>query len=159
MTRRIVIARGRKRIARGLRHEDIQEESPAHQWKYYFDMLETSPSANYRLAVLMRRFTYAVIEGDGVDNHEPIEVVLVRHIIAMPRDHIEGTVTLAGHEQCSLIFAYDLVIDLTILVPCNRRLEVSRIRQAICSCAWSPLIKSFIMETPIQRSRKRNSTV
>lgn len=76
-----------------------------------------------------------MIKGDGVDDHEPIEIVLVRRIIAMPRDHVEGTVTLAGHEQLSLVFAYDLVIDLTILVPCNRRLEVSRIRQAVCSCA------------------------
>jgi len=80
-------------------------------------------------------FTHAVVKGDGIDDHEPIEIVFVRYVIAMPRDHVKGAATLIGYKQLSLIFTYDLVIDLAILVPSHRRLKVSRIRQAVRSCA------------------------
>lgn len=82
----------------------------------------------------MKTFTHAMIEGYRVDDHESIKVVLVRYIIAVPPDHVEGTVILIGHKQLSLILAHDLVIGLVILVPGHRRLKVSRIRQAVRSC-------------------------
>jgi len=92
-------------------------------------------------------FTHAVIEGYRVDDHESIEVVLVRYIIAVPGDHIEGTVTLVGHKQLSLIFAHDLVSDFAILVPSHRCLKISRIRQAVRTCMLASLINSLVKET------------
>lgn len=92
-------------------------------------------------------FTDAVIEGDGIDDHESTEIVFVRYVIAMPCDHVKGTVTLIGHEQLSLVFTYDLVIELAILVPSHRSLKVSRTRQTVCSCVLAQLINSLIKET------------
>lgn len=142
MTRKIEIERENRgcvtRIFRRTTEEEgkKREISRALMRSKIDETLETSP-VDYRLAALTRRFTHTVIEGDGVDGHESIEIVLVRYIIAVPRDYVEGTVTLAGHEQLSLIFAYDLIIDLTILVPCDRRLKVSWVCQAVRSYALS----------------------
>lgn len=83
-------------------------------------------------------FTHAMIERDGIDGHEPIEIVFVWYVIAMPCDHVKGTMTLIGHKQLSLIFTYDLIIDLAILVPSYRRLKVSRIRQTVRPCTLIP---------------------
>lgn len=96
-------------------------------------------------------FTYAVIKRDGIDDHEPIEIIFVWYVIAVPCDHVKRTVTLIGHKQLSLIFTYDLVIDLAILVPSHRRLKISRIRQTVRSCTLAQLISSIIEETWIYR--------
>lgn len=85
-------------------------------------------------------FTYAMIKGNWIDDHKSIKIIFVRYIIAMPRDYVEGTVALIGHKQLSLIFAYDFIINFTILVPSHRCLKVSRTRQAIRSCILAPLI-------------------
>lgn len=87
-----------------------------------------------------------MIERDGIDDHELIEIVFVRYVIAMPCDHVKGAVTLIGHKQLSLIFTYDLVIDLAILVPSYRCLKVSRIRQTVRSCSLIQLINSLTKE-------------
>lgn len=99
----------------------------------------------------MKRSTHAVVKGDRVDDHKSIEIIFVRYVIAMPCDYVEGTVTLISRKQLSLIFAYDLVIDLAILVPSHRRLKVSRTRQAVRSYALAPLINSLVKETLIYR--------
>lgn len=46
----------------------------------------------------MVMFTYAVIKGDGIDNHEPIKIVFIRYVVAMPRNYVKGAVTLIGHK-------------------------------------------------------------
>lgn len=61
----------------------------------------------------------------------------------MPCDYVKGTVTLIGHKQLSLIFTYDLVIDLAILVPSHRRLKISRIRQTVRSCTLIRLLEKY----------------
>lgn len=96
-------------------------------------------------------FTHAVIKGNGIDDHESIEIVFIRYVIAMPRDYVKGAVTLFYREQLSLVFTYDLVIDLAILVPSHRSLKVSRIRQAVRSCVLAQPINSLIKETLIHR--------
>lgn len=96
-------------------------------------------------------FTHAMIKRDGIDDHEPIKIVFVRYVIAMPRNHVKGTMTLIGHKQFSLIFTHDLVIDLAILVRSHWCLKVSRIRQAIRSCVLAQLINSLIKGTLIYR--------
>lgn len=80
-------------------------------------------------------FTHAVIKRDGIDDHELIEIVFVRYVIAMPCDNVKGTVTLSSYKQLSLIFTCDLVFNFAILVPSHRRLKVSRIRQTVRSYA------------------------
>lgn len=96
-------------------------------------------------------FTHAMIKGNGINDHEPIEIVFVRNVIPVPRDHIEGTVILIDRKKLSLIFTYDLVIDLAIFVPSHRRLKVSWICQTVRSCMLAPFINSLIKKTLIYR--------
>ena len=75
--------------------------------------------------------TYAVVEGDGIDDHEVLEVVLVRRVVAVPGDHVERAVILSGLEQTSLIFVDDFIVDVDVFEPGRWRLEISRIGQTV----------------------------
>ena len=46
--------------------------------------------------------TNHVIEGDGVDDAEVLEVVLVGGIVTVPGNHVEGRVILVGYKQVTL---------------------------------------------------------
>lgn len=92
----------------------------------------------------MMMFTHAMVMWDGINDHELIEIVFIRNVISVPCDHVEGTVILIDHKQLSLIFTYDLVIDLAIFVPSHRRLKVSWICQTVRSWMLAPLINSLI---------------
>lgn len=85
-----------------------------------------------------------MIKGDRINDHESIEIIFVRYVIAVPCNYVKGTVTLIGHEELSLIFTYDFVIDFAILIPSHRCLKVSWIRQTVRSCALVQLITLFI---------------
>lgn len=47
-----------------------------------------------------------MIEGDRIDDHEVGEIVLVGHVVAVPRHHIERGVALLRREQHALVLAY-----------------------------------------------------
>ena len=40
--------------------------------------------------------THGVVEGDAVDDHELLQLVLVRRVVAVPTDHVEGRKVLGG---------------------------------------------------------------
>ncbi len=48
-------------------------------------------------------FSNHVVEGDGVDDAEVLQVILVGHVVAVPGHNVEGRVVLVGHEQVTLI--------------------------------------------------------
>lgn len=75
--------------------------------------------------------TYTMIEAHRVDGVEIGQVVLVGYVVAMPGDHIEGTVLLCGHKQMAEEFRYDLILSLNILEMSFRREKVTWIGQSI----------------------------
>lgn len=75
-----------------------------------------------------------MIEADRIDGHEARQIVLERHIVAVPGDHIEWRMLLQRHQQSTLIFRHHTVNDIgavAVLKPGGRRLEVARIRQTV----------------------------
>ena len=52
-----------------------------------------------------------MIVGDGVDDAELGEVVLVRCVVAVPGHHVEWRVVLGGHEQVALVLAHHLRVS------------------------------------------------
>ena len=76
-----------------------------------------------------------MIEGNRINDHEFVEVVLERDVVSMPSYHVERAVALLRGEQFAVILANDLVICFTVLVTGDRSLEISWIRQAIRSCS------------------------
>ncbi len=82
--------------------------------------------------------SYHVVKGDCVDDTEVLQVILVRHIVAMPGHNIKGWMILMSHEQVALVLWNDLVVgNISVFIPGNRGQEVSRIGQTICS--WNQL--------------------
>ncbi len=73
-----------------------------------------------------------MIKRDGVDDTEVLEVVLVRHVVAVPGDDIEGRVILVSDEEMALILGNDFEVgNVAVFVPSNGSEEVTGIGQSI----------------------------
>lgn len=78
-----------------------------------------------------------VVEGDGSDGVEAAEVVLVRVVVTVPGDDVEGSVVLSGRKEGVVEFAQDAVflgcirVLFVIIKGCNRSLEVTRVGETI----------------------------
>lgn len=75
--------------------------------------------------------TYAMIERNGIDNHKIGQVVLVRSVIAVPGNNIEGAVTLFGFEQVAGVFVYYFEGGLYVFVVSSRSFKVPRVGQPV----------------------------
>lgn len=73
-----------------------------------------------------------MIVRNAADGHEPAEIVFVRIIVAMPRHHVEGGVTLGGFEQVAAKFAIEVPFGVLVIFKKigDGRLEVTRVGQA-----------------------------
>ena len=75
---------------------------------------------------------YHVIERDGVDDAEVLEVVLVGDVVSVPGHNIEGRVILVGDEEVALIFRNHFEVrNVAVLVPSDRSEEVSGIGESV----------------------------
>lgn len=101
--------------------------------------------------------TYAVIERNRVNDHELVQIVLEGDVIPVPSYHVEGAVSLSGNEQLAVKFTEDLVVGFAVLVAGDRRLKVSRIRQAVCSCEETTKTRESgkLVELAAAASRRR----
>lgn len=79
---------------------------------------------------------YRMVEGNGVDDHELSQVVLVGGVVAVPGHDVEGAVALLGLEQVALVLGRDRVagVHLAVLEPRRRRKEVARVGQSVGAC-------------------------
>ena len=71
-----------------------------------------------------------VVEADRADRHEAREVVLVRHVVAVPGDHVERRMRELGRPQPAHELRDDLALAL-VLERGHRREEVARLREAL----------------------------
>lgn len=76
-----------------------------------------------------------MIEGNRINGHEFVEVVLERDVVPVPSNHVERAVVLLSGEQFAVVLANDLVICFTVLVTRDRSLKIPWIRQAVRSCS------------------------
>lgn len=75
-----------------------------------------------------------MIERDRINDHKSSQIVLVRHVISMPGDHIERTMRLLANKQLPLVLCDNFVIlHVSIFVPGAGREEMPRIRQPVRS--------------------------
>ena len=65
-----------------------------------------------------------MVKGGGVDDHEAGQVVPVGHIIAVPRDHVEGREVLLPLEEVALVLGDHSVIAGPLLKGSHRVLKV-----------------------------------
>jgi hypothetical protein len=74
-----------------------------------------------------------VVKRDGVHGAEAGQVVLVRHVVAVPGDDVVGGEILSRTEKLPVEFVEDRVVCLPLFEPGDRRLEVTGTRQSICT--------------------------
>ncbi len=74
-----------------------------------------------------------MVKGDGIHGAEARQVVLVGHVIAVPGDHVVGREILSRTEKLPVELVEDGVVRLPLFEPCDRRLEIARTRQSICT--------------------------
>lgn len=72
-----------------------------------------------------------MVIADRVHRAEPVQVVLERDVVAVPRNHVERGETHLGCENGAAVLVEHLVLALSVLVECNRALKVARVGKAI----------------------------
>lgn len=92
---------------------------------------ETDISSKFSWIYRLLIDTYAVIERDRVHDHESIQIVLVGDIITMPRDNVEGTVSLRCGKEFTLIFRNYRKRYVAVFEPRDWRQEVARVSKTI----------------------------
>lgn len=76
-----------------------------------------------------------VVKGDSVDGAELGEIVLAGRVVAVPGRHVEGREGLHRLKHAPAQLVHHHKVNLPVLVPGLRRLEVPRRCQAIGACA------------------------
>ena len=74
-----------------------------------------------------------MVEADRADRVEAREVVLVRRVVAVPRDDVERRVVDRGRPQVALELGHQLELAFAVLEPRVRRQEVARIGEAVAA--------------------------
>lgn len=72
-----------------------------------------------------------VVEADGVHGAEVVEVVLVRRIVTVPSDNVEGRMVLLRGKELSKELVHNSEVGLPVLVVSDRILEVTGIGKTI----------------------------
>ena len=76
--------------------------------------------------------TYAMVELDGIDDHEISQIVFVRDVISVPGDYVKRAVLLDGLEEMAAVFVDNFILDaVDVLEPGRRCFEIPRIGQPI----------------------------
>mmetsp|Transcript_212 Transcript_212/g.558 ORF Transcript_212/g.558 Transcript_212/m.558 type:complete len:209 (-) Transcript_212:403-1029(-) len=74
-----------------------------------------------------------MIEGNRVDDHKLVKIILVWHVVAVPSDDIKRGVILCCRKQCSLELRHYIEVTVDVFVRRSWSEEVTRISKAICS--------------------------
>ncbi len=72
-----------------------------------------------------------MIEADRADRVEAAQVVFVRRVVAVPRDDVERRVIERRLPQTALELSDEPEVAFDILVCCDGRLEIARVREPV----------------------------
>src|SRR5687767_8051822 len=72
-----------------------------------------------------------MVEADRVDGHEACELVLVRHVVAVPGDDVERRTIELRRPEAAHELRHDFAAGGCFLESSYRREEVARLREAL----------------------------